>query len=56
MNRESVLEALSIGPEVSGVYAAGWRTGSGPTIESLEPATEEVIGAVREGDIDVELV
>ena len=52
MNRTAVLEALSVGPEVSGVYAAGWRTGSGPTIESLEPATEEVIGSVREGDID----
>ncbi|MDJ0792103.1 MAG: aldehyde dehydrogenase family protein [Acidimicrobiia bacterium] len=52
MNRESVLEALSIDPEVSGVYAAGWRDGNGPAIDSLEPATEDVIGVVREGDID----
>src|SRR5210317_781184 len=52
MNRESVLEALSIGNEVSGVYAAAWREGGGPTIDSLEPATGEVIGRVREGTID----
>ncbi|MCB1247288.1 MAG: aldehyde dehydrogenase family protein, partial [Acidimicrobiia bacterium] len=52
MNRESVLDALGIAPESSGAYAAGWRTGSGGTIESIDPATEQVIGSVRMADAD----
>ncbi|MEZ5174919.1 MAG: aldehyde dehydrogenase family protein [Acidimicrobiia bacterium] len=52
MNRESALSALGIDPDNSGAYAAGWRHGSGATIESIDPATEQSIGAVRMAGAD----
>ncbi len=51
MNRDHVLDALGIGPEVSGSYAGGWRAGGGPVIASVDPTTEEVIASVREADL-----
>lgn len=52
MNREAVLTALGIDSVTSGVYAGGWREGSGQTIESVDPTTEEVIGTVRMADAE----
>jgi aldehyde dehydrogenase (NAD+) len=52
MNREHVLDALGISPVTSGAYAAGWRDGGGPTIESIDPTTEEAIATVRQADAD----
>lgn len=52
MNRESVLDALGIAPVSSGAYAAGWREGSGPTIESIDPTTEQSNGTVRMAGAD----
>lgn len=52
MNRESVLDALGIEPISSGAYAAGWREGSGPTIESIDPTTEQSNGTVRMAGAD----
>ncbi len=52
MKRDAVLSALGVQSESSGAYAGGWRHGSGPTIASLDPTTEEVIGTVRQADID----
>ncbi|KAA3640445.1 MAG: aldehyde dehydrogenase family protein [Armatimonadetes bacterium] len=50
MKRESVLAALGIEPISSGAYAGGWREGSGPSIESIDPTTEQPIGTVRMAD------
>jgi aldehyde dehydrogenase (NAD+) len=52
MKREAVLSALGVQTESSGAYAGGWRHGSGSTIASVDPTTEEVIGTVRQADID----
>jgi len=52
MKREAVLSALGVQPESSGAYAGGWRRGSGSTISSVDPTTEEVIGTVRQADTD----
>ncbi|MEN8040047.1 MAG: aldehyde dehydrogenase family protein [Actinomycetota bacterium] len=51
MNRDAVLRAFDLGGEVSGVYAGEWRHGNGPTLASIDPTTEEIIGTVREADI-----
>ena len=51
MNRDDVLDALSIAPTTSGAYAGGWRDGSGPMLPSIDPTTEAVIATVREADI-----
>ncbi|MGI9667653.1 MAG: L-piperidine-6-carboxylate dehydrogenase [Acidimicrobiia bacterium] len=51
MQRDAVLDALGIGSTSSGAYAAGWREGSGPALESIDPTTEEVIGTVRQADL-----
>ncbi len=50
MNRNEVLATFGIEGEMSGVYAGGWLKGNGPTIASIDPTTEEVIGTVREAD------
>jgi aldehyde dehydrogenase (NAD+) len=52
MKREAVLSALGVQSESSGAYAGGWRHGSGSTIASVDPTTEEVIGTVRQANID----
>ncbi|MCZ7534144.1 MAG: aldehyde dehydrogenase family protein [Acidimicrobiia bacterium] len=52
MNRESVLAALGIEPVSSGAYAGGWRRGTGPSIDSIDPTTERPIGTVRMADAD----
>ncbi len=51
MNRDAVLDALGISTKTSGVYAAGWRTGGGRDLASIDPTTEEVIATVREADL-----
>ncbi|MEN8238608.1 MAG: aldehyde dehydrogenase family protein [Actinomycetota bacterium] len=51
MKREQVLDALGIADVTSGAYAGGWRGGDGTLIESIDPATEEVIATVRQADI-----
>jgi aldehyde dehydrogenase (NAD+) len=51
MNRDDVLDALSIDPTTSGAYAGGWREGSGPMLSSIDPTTEAVIATVREADL-----
>ena len=52
MQREAVLDALGMTSVTSGAYAAGWREGSGPSLASIDPTTEEVIGTVRQAGID----
>ena len=52
MQRDAVLSALGIDSTSSGAYAAGWREGSGSLLESVDPTTEEVIGAVRQAGLD----
>jgi L-aminoadipate-semialdehyde dehydrogenase len=52
MNRHEALDALGIGSEVSGAYAAGWRTGNGADLASFDPTTEEVIATVRQAGVD----
>ena len=51
MQREAVLDALGIDTVTSGAYAGGWREGSGPSLASIDPTTEEVIGTVRQADL-----
>ena len=51
MNRDAVLDALGISQTTSGVYAAGWRTGAGRDLVSIDPTTEDVIATVREADL-----
>ena len=43
----SVLAELGIEPESSGVLAGEWLPGSGPSIQSVDPSTGEVIASVR---------
>ena len=52
MKRDAVLEALGLGTEVSGAYAGGWLEGRGHVTESIEPATGEVIGTVRDASAE----
>ena len=52
MQRDAVLSALGIESTTSGAYAGGWRAGSGPLLESVDPSTEAVIGTVRQAGID----
>jgi aldehyde dehydrogenase (NAD+) len=51
MKREEVLVALGIERENSGVFAGEWLGGTGATIASIDPTTEEVIATVREADL-----
>jgi aldehyde dehydrogenase (NAD+) len=51
MKREEVLVALGIERENSGVFAGEWLGGTGATIASIDPTTEDVIATVREADL-----
>jgi len=51
MKRDAVLKALGITDTVSGVYAGGWLEGGGPSIDSFDPSTGELIASVREASL-----
>lgn len=46
MKAEAVLSSLGLGSDNSGVYAGGWRTAGGETIDIENPATGETISRV----------
>ncbi len=57
MDTAQVLEALGIAPVNSGVYASGWKEAHGRELQSVNPATGEVIATVvRATGDDYELV
>jgi aldehyde dehydrogenase (NAD+) len=47
MEQAEVFARLGLQQSNSGVYAGGWLTGSGREIESINPATGEVLATVR---------
>jgi aldehyde dehydrogenase (NAD+) len=51
MNRTEIFDALGLTDEVSGVYAAGWRTGDGQSITVDNPTTGQALATVRQGDL-----
>ena len=52
MDRAAVLDGLGLTESNSGVYAGGWLPGSGKQLESINPATGEVLGIVRRASAD----
>jgi aldehyde dehydrogenase (NAD+) len=44
---DELLRRLGLEAEVSGAFDGSWLTGEGETIDSIDPATGEVLGSVR---------
>ncbi len=52
MDTAGVLAELGLGEHNSGVYAGGWREAHGADLESVNPATGEVIATVRRASLE----
>jgi aldehyde dehydrogenase (NAD+) len=52
MNRDRIFAALGLEESNSGAYAGRWLEPKGEVLESINPATEEPIGAVVQASLD----
>lgn len=47
----ALLQSLGLGQENDGVYHGKWVSGSGPVVQSINPATNKVIASTRTGSV-----